>query len=153
MLLLAMGWSTSSKPVYNMREVSAMNPQDRSSEPVRAHVVLKGKAGGLTATEEPISSENVEAYTASPSVREQVRTQLEDLGFSVQHVSPLSIAVEATREQLENTFDAQLEKLENPGDQQVSIWWWSKSPKIPAGLSDKVDTVVLPQPTKILSSG
>jgi hypothetical protein len=139
-----------------MREVSAMNPQespqDRSSEPVWAHVVLKGKTGDLTAAEGPISSENVEAYTASPDVRDQVRTQLEDLGFSVQHVSPLSIAVEATPEQLENTFDGQLEKIENP-DQPVSVWKWSRSPKIPDELSDKVDTVVLPQPTKIVSSG
>jgi subtilase family serine protease len=129
-----------------------MNPQKRSSEPIRAHVVLKGKAGGLTAADEPISPENVEAYTASPRVREQVRTQLENLGFSVQHVSPLSIAVEATPEQLENTFDGQLEKIENP-NQPASTWRWSKSPKIPGDLSDKVDTVVLPQPTRIVSSG
>ena len=129
-----------------------MNAQKRSSEPVRAHVVLKGKAGDLTTADEPISPENVEAYTASPSVRDQVRTQLEALGFSVQHVSPLSIAAKATPEQLENAFDGQLEKIENP-NQSVSAWRWSKSPKIPSELSDKVDTVVLPQPTKILSSG
>jgi subtilase family serine protease len=84
-------------------------------------------------------------------VRDQVRTQLEALGFSVQHVSPLSIAVKATPEQLENTFDGQLEKIENP-NQSVSAWRWLKSPKIPSELSDKVDTGVLPQPTKIVSS-
>jgi hypothetical protein len=143
--------STLSRLAYNIHEVSAVNRQEQSSEPIRAYVVLKGKAGDLMTPNEPVSANNIEAYTADPSVREQVRTQLEDLGLSVRHVSPLSIAVEAAPEQFENIFHGRLKKIED-SDKTVGGWTWSRSPKIPVELSDKIDTVVLPQPTRLLSS-
>jgi hypothetical protein len=146
-----MGSSTLSRPVYNVLEVSTVNRQDQSSKPLRAHVVLKGKAGDLTAADGPISSDNIEEYTASPNVRDQVQRELENLGFSVEYASPLSIAVEAAPQQFETVFHGRLKKKEYP-DKREGVWTWASAPTIPAELSDKVDTVVLPQPTKAVSS-
>jgi len=139
-----------------------MKPPSRTSEQIRAHVVLKGPAGSLTSGS-TISSENILAYVSDSSVRERVKAILEKLGFSIRRVSPLSITVEAAPEQFETVFRGRLKKV-GPR-QQVSrrrkttegsvssvgpFWTWAKSPEVPEDLQDMIDTIVFPQPTKTL---
>lgn len=139
-----------------------MKPSSRTSEPIRAHVVLKGPAGSLTAGS-TISSENVQVYVCDPSVRERVRATLEKLGFSIRRVSPLSITVEAAPEQFETVFRGRLKRVgprhqvprrRKTAEGSVSpvgpFWTWSQSPEIPEDLQDVIDTIVFPQPTKTL---
>ncbi len=119
-----------------------MKSRGQTTEAIRAHVVLKGASGTVTSGE-PISSENVQTYMADPQLRERARAILEKLGFSIRRISPLAITVEAPPARFETVFQGRLSQAEG-------IWTWSKSPVIPAELSDIVDTVVFPQPTKPL---
>jgi hypothetical protein len=133
----------------NIHTMSMTRKQDHSTKPVRAHVVLKGPAGGVTSSDEPISASNVEEYHANSDIQEQVRSQLEDLGLSVTRVSPLTAIVEASPEQLETAFHGRLQKVKDP-QLPSDVWMWSEFPEIPEGLRDKVDTVVFPHPARIL---
>ncbi len=127
---------------------------------VRAHIVLKGPAGGATSGK-PVSSQNVQGYVADLSERERVRNTLEKLGFSICRVSPLSITVEAPVDTFETVFRARLKQVDlgqqRPGKQKADqaqdlrrqrLWTWSEVPLIPPEMSDAVDTVVFPQPTR-----
>ncbi len=120
-----------------------MKSQGQTTEAIRAHVVLKGASGTVTSGE-PISSENIQTYMADPQVRERARAMLEKQGFLIRRVSPLSITIEASPARFETVFQGRLTQAEG-------FWTWSKSPVIPAELSDIVDAVVFPQPTKPLS--
>ncbi len=139
-----------------------MKPPSRTSEQIRAHVVLKGPAGGLTAGS-TISSKNIQSYVCDPAVRERVRATLEELGFSIRRVSPLSITVEAAPERFEAVFRGRLKRVglrhqlsrrRKTADGSVSsvgpFWTWTKSPEIPEDLQDVIDTIVFPQPTRTL---
>lgn len=89
---------------------------------------------------------------------------LEKLGLSVCRVSALSILVEAPVSTFEAAFGAQLKRVgreqqlpgqrkanrDSVGEEQHS-WAWSEPPKIPKGLSDLVDTLVFPQPTRTMT--
>ena len=120
--------------------------QNASSEPIRAYVVLKGPEGAVTSGN-TVSASNIEAYKATPDVQEGVRNWLQDLGFRVAQVSPLSISVEGSPEQFEAVFHGQLVKVEHPG-LPSSYWSWFDPPRIPDDMKDDVDTVVLPKPMK-----
>jgi len=126
---------------------------------VRAHIVLKGPAGSATSGA-PVSSQNVQGYVADLSERERVRDILEKLGFSICRVSALSITVEAPVKTFETVFRGRLKQLDlgqqQPGKQKADqaqercqqFWAWSDAPVIPEEMSDAVDTVVFPQPTR-----
>lgn len=139
-----------------------MKPASRTSEQIRAHVVLKGPAGSLTSGS-AISSEDVQAYVCDPSARERVRAALERLGFSIRRVSALSITVEAAPERFETVFRGRLKRVraQRPVSRRRKTaeglaspvgpsWTWSQSPEIPEDLQDVIDTIVFPQPTKTL---
>ena len=125
-----------------------MNGQASSPEWLRAYVVLKGPMGSLL-PDQPVTARNIKAHIASSEVREQVRRRLEDLEFTVSRVSPLSITVEGSAEQFESVFHGRLGKLPHP---QVpsGFWSWFEPPEIPDDLKDKVDTIVLPEPVKLV---
>lgn len=142
--------------------MKSLKHRGQGSEAIRAHVVLKGSAGGLSSGA-PVSSGNVRAYVADPSVRERVRATLERLGFSIRRVSGLAITVEAPPARFEIVFGGQLKKVgrvrqassksrvaKSPASSGESFWTWSRSPVIPPEMRDVIDTVVLPQPTRIL---
>lgn len=127
---------------------------------VRAHIVLKGPAGGATSGK-PVSSQNVQGYVADLSERERVCNLLEKLGFSICRVSPLSITVEAPVDTFETVFRARLKQVDlgqqPPSKQKADqvqdsgrqfLWAWSEPLRIPTEMSDAVDTVVFPQPTR-----
>ena len=120
-----------------------MKSRGQATEAIRAHVVLKGASDTVTSGK-PISSKNIQTYMADPQVRERARAILERQGFSIRRVSPLSITIEASPARFETVFHGRLSQAEG-------FWTWSKSPVIPAELSDIVDTVVFPQPTKPLA--
>lgn len=126
-----------------------MVSENRSPEWIRAYAVLKGPAGAVSSAGGPVSASNVKAYTASPAVRKEARVRLEDLGFSVTRVSPLSITVEAPPEQFETVFHGRLEKSKHP-ELPSDFWSWFEPPEIPEDLKDKIDTIVLPEPVKLV---
>jgi len=102
-------------------------------------------------------------YVSDPSVRERARAALEELGFFIRRVSPLSITVEAVPERFERTFRGRLKRVKpqkqvsqgrktarESASSMEAIWTWSKSPEIPDDLRDVIDTVVFPQPVETL---
>ena len=128
--------------------MSATNGQPESTQLLRAYAVLKGSASSVPSVE-PVRSHNIRAHIASPEVREQVRRRLEELGFTVTRVSPLSITVEASVEQFERIFHGRLGKVEHP-EAPSAFWSWLDPPEVPEDLKDKVDTIVLPEPVKLV---
>ena len=128
--------------------MSTATGQSEPPEWLRAYAVLKG-SGGSVDPDEPVTARNIKAHIASPVAREQVQARLEDLGFSVTHVSPLSVTVEAPSEQFEKVFRGRLRKLEHP-NLPSALWVWSNPPEIPEDLKDKIDTIVLPEPVKLV---
>jgi hypothetical protein len=131
-----------------MGGMSSMNGQIESPEWLLAYAVLK-RPSGSSLRDEPLTARNIKAHLASPEVIEQVRHRLEDLGFTVTRVSPLSITVEGSAEQFESVFHGRLRKLPHP---QIpsGFWTWFEPPEIPDDLKDKVDTIVLPEPVKLV---
>jgi hypothetical protein len=135
-----------------------MKAHSSAPERIRAHVLLKGRSGNLTSASE-VSSRNVQDYVSDARVRERAREALVRLGFSVCRLSALSITVEAAPEVFETVFRGALKRVQaptqRPGKEEGAAstraaWTWSRPPEIPDELRDLIDTVVFPQPTRLL---
>jgi hypothetical protein len=141
-----------------------MRSCERSTELVRAHVVLKGQGGSLSTTSQ-ISAQNVQSLIADPSTRERVRVFLQNAGFEICRVSHMSITVEAPAAKFERVFRGRLKKgsskRQGSGTKRKNIkrseapesgaWTWAHAPEIPPEVREAIDAVVFPQPTKSLA--
>lgn len=109
--------------------------------PIQAHVVLKRTEGSPSARIQP----------PSPEARDDARRELEDLGFTIVRVSPLSILIEGLPEKFEDVFHAHAQQQ----DSDVKKHWpqtylaWTKEPEIPSALQKTVQHIVLPEPVEL----
>lgn len=119
-----------------------MDQKASREAPVQAHVVLKRVA-------ENSQSRHVEP--PSPEVREEARRELENLGFTIVRVSPLSILIEAPSEKFESVFHTQAERQDAASEKQwpPSRLAWKAEPQIPPPLEKTVEHIVLPEPLQL----
>ena len=118
-----------------------MDHAARKGASLQAHVVLKRNEGSTSARIQPPSAE----------VRDDARRQLEDLGFNIVRVSPLSILIEASPEKFEDVFHAhaQLQDSEAKKEWPQTHLAWTKEPQIPSALQDTVQHILLPEPAAL----
>lgn len=113
---------------------------------IRAYLVLKGATENL-GPGTSASPHRSEVPALEPAVRQRVGETLGKLGFSVVRASALSIAVEAPRAVFEDVFRMKLKRNDIYGR---AYWAWLGSPVIPEPLADTVESVVFPQPAKVM---
>jgi subtilase family serine protease len=86
-----------------------------------------------------------------PEVREEARRELENLGFTIVRVSPLSILIEAPAETFESVFHTQAQRRNATSHKPWprSYLAWKEEPQIPAPLEKTVQHIVLPEPVQL----
>jgi serine protease AprX len=130
-------------------------PQDQAQDDVVVAVVSPRSRGGVSLfeTPEPITSDNVDAFTSDPDVIAAARRELTNLGFSVRAESATTISIAGPQSRFEEVFGARLQKGEAAASPVGgAVFTAAQEPVVPPVLSNLIEGVALPVPPEFHES-
>jgi hypothetical protein len=125
-----------------------MDPQDFPI--ISAEALLRSRTGrSLARPDEPITAENLEAFSPTEQTVAEATRRLEDLGFEVSH-SGVTLTVLGEPVRFERVFEIKL-TVEGGEREGFSTVRSESRPVIPDSLKGLVEEIVFPEPPELFS--
>ena len=120
------------------------------SEPVPAQVLLRDPhKRSLIGSDEPVTSENVDEYTADSAVAQHVRDALQGLGFEVTGFGPGTLSVTGDKDLWEAVFGVRLRLREQAAKFAAPSYESPVPARIPPALADWIAGIAFPKPPEL----
>ncbi len=129
------------------------DPKPNVTEDVTAEVILRAADGSsILDVDEGITAENISKYRVGTEVIEQATRTLEELGFDVLEVGPVSLTISGEKTLFESVFQTKLKPYsrDDSGTKvsgtETSYYEITEPIRVPDQLSSLVADVALPTP-------